>query len=66
MTAVSNLVPFALIDALLAIIVGVWIVTAVRDLVRGGRGGRQRAVALLHVRERLVRAQQAGATRAAI
>jgi hypothetical protein len=43
MTAASNLVPFALMDALLAIVVGGWLVAAARDLVRGGGGGWLRA-----------------------
>jgi len=39
MTAVSNLVPFALIDVLLVVVAGGWIVAAARDLMRGNRDG---------------------------
>jgi hypothetical protein len=49
-TAASNLVPFALFDALIVIVVGGWLVALARDLVRGARGHWLRAAADVAVR----------------
>jgi hypothetical protein len=39
LTPASNLVPFALIDALVIVVAGGWVAALVRDLARRGRGG---------------------------
>ncbi len=49
-TAASNFVPWALIDALLVIVLGGWLVALIRDLARGARGGWIRALAAIAVR----------------
>ena len=50
LTEASNLVPFALIDPLVVIVAGVWIVALVGDLVRGVRGRWWRVAGNLVVR----------------
>jgi hypothetical protein len=45
MTALSNLVPFALFDVLLIVVIGGWAALAVRDLARRRRTGTARAAA---------------------
>ena len=53
-TAASNLVPWALMDALLAIVLGGWLVAVVRDLARGPRDGWMRAIAAAALRTAVV------------
>ena len=50
MTALSNKVPFALLDALLLLVVGAWLALAFRDLARRSRTGPFRAVAPIAAR----------------
>jgi hypothetical protein len=50
MTALSNRVPFALLDALLVVVIGAWLALAVRDLVRKPRAGMLGAAARIAVR----------------
>ena len=45
MTALSNTVPFALLDVLLITVIGAWLALAVRDLTRKSRTGLLRAAA---------------------
>ena len=50
MTALSNQVPFALLDALLLVIIGAWLALALRDLARKSRTGLLRAAATIGAR----------------
>lgn len=50
MTALSNRVPFALLDGLLVVVIGAWLALAARDLARKPRTGLLRAAARIAVR----------------